>query len=317
MAIQPPNINSNQIIITLNQPCACNYPNADAYELCVLLLAREYQATLLKFHQKALMQISEILFVSLPPSVKGKLSLYTLALISPAPRIILDPYPGNGTIKDWMHEYDIHLEDVVEEIHRIEKRLVELRAKNLDEKIVRKLEELDKKFQRNLIVKSADTTEKEGTVKCGYVPKREKLTVDSIKRFTKDTMEKYRASLPSPRAKEMGNVEEEEHDEYTPPDLEFLSWLSSFDPPSDLLDQPIPESILKGFMETENRGFDARPSPPSISNATCPKMWTPAKSEAAQPQAKIGRKRKVGGSVRMRAGFSGMTNEEKERIAEA
>ncbi|WWD01028.1 hypothetical protein V866_007966 [Kwoniella sp. B9012] len=297
----------NEIIVTLDQPCACNFPNANPYDLCVMLLAREYQSTFLRVHQKNLMRTSEILFVSLPTTIKRKISLYTLPLITPPPKIHFRPYPTNLIIKEWIHEYDIHLEDLVDEIQRVEKRLVDLRSKNKDSKVIRKLEELDDKYQKHLIVKRSDKKKGDALVVCQYVPKKEKLTVDSIKQLTKETMEKYKAFKIN--SGEMDHQDEEDH-EHTPPDIDFLRWLNTFEMPSELLEHPVPESFLKSMMDTEIRGFD-----PTSSFATPKSTGSTSRGKLPNPVSKIGKKRKVSSRAGPKVGSSGMTSEEKENIA--
>ncbi|OCF71497.1 hypothetical protein I204_07555 [Kwoniella mangroviensis CBS 8886] len=297
----------NEIIVTLDQSCACNFPNANAYDLCVLLLAREYQSTFLRVHQQNLMRISEILFVSLPTTIKRKVSLYTLPLISPPPKIHFKPYPTNVIIKEWIHEYDIHLEDLVDEIQRVEKRLTDLRSKNKDSKVIRKLEELDDKYQKHLVVKRSKKEKDDGVVKCQYVPKREKSTLDSIKQLTKETMEKYRALKLN--GADVNFQEEEEDHEHTPPDIDFLHWLNTFDMPSELLEHPVPESFLKSMMDTEIRGFD-----PTSSFANQKSTGSTSGGKLPNPVSRIGKKRKVSGRAGPKAGSSGMTSEEKENI---
>ncbi|WWD09768.1 hypothetical protein V865_007896 [Kwoniella europaea PYCC6329] len=302
-----PDTDPNEIIVTLDQPCACNFPNANAYDLCVMLLAREYQSTFLRVHQQNLMRISEILFVSLPNTIKRKISLYTLPLITPPPKIHFRPYPTNVIIKEWIHEYDIHLEDLVDEIQRVEKRLVDLRNKNKDSKVIKKLEELDDKHQKHLIVKRSEKQREDGLVDCRYVPKKEKLTVDSIKQLTKETMEKYKAFKMD--SGELDYQEEEDH-EHTPPDIDFLRWLNTFDMPSELLEQPVPESFLKSMMDTEIRGFD-----PTSSFANPTSTGSTSRGKLPNPVSKIGKKRIVSGRAGPKVGSSGMTSEEKENIA--
>ncbi|WVQ69709.1 uncharacterized protein L199_007929 [Kwoniella botswanensis] len=300
----------NEIIVTLDQPCACNFLNGNAYDLCVMLLAREYQSTFLRVHQQNLMRTSEILFVSLPTTIKRKISLYTLPLITPPPKIHFRPYPTNWIIQEWIHEYDIHLEDLVDEIQRVEKRLADLRSKNKDSKVIRKLEELDDKYQKHLVVKRSDKKKGDGLVDCQYVPKKEKLNVDSIKQFTKETMEKYKAFKLNGADVADVNYQEEEDHEHTPLDIDFLKWLNTFDMPSELLEQPVPESFLKSMMDTEIRGFD-----PTSSFANPRSTGGTSRGKLPNPVSKIGKKRKVSGRAGQEVGSSGMTSEEKENIA--
>ncbi|WWC60762.1 uncharacterized protein I303_103338 [Kwoniella dejecticola CBS 10117] len=262
----------------------------------------------------------------MPPSLKEKIPLYTLPILSPLPKLSFVPRPSLQQCKDWMHEYDFYLADLIDESERMTKRLDELTKKCQVSEESTKLLSGNKRFHV--------TREKTNTFcECTYKPSKEILASQQMKnlRTPNDPLtaeeERWEMSLRD-RGKENGGMTCDcthcfEND---PSEMDFLRWMASQSPTNlaHMLKTSPPSQ--KDVMRRAQEFFMSSlpPSPISPSSPLTPFSMSPSgKSDgngltspnrAHFPRSPAGKKTKARKMTGAKAGGSGMTMAEKEEL---
>ncbi|WWC89699.1 uncharacterized protein L201_004624 [Kwoniella dendrophila CBS 6074] len=335
---QPP---TNNAKIHLDQPCPCAFPDASSWDLCVMLFSRCYQANFLEKFQEHVMLITERLYMILPQSIKGKISLYQLPLISPPPKIKLKPtFPNNMKLIEWIHEYDFYLNDLIDEIQRIQKRIIELKNKLIstnkkvfpsisNQKHIQKMENLTSNFvvtRKNIQQEDSNSN----SIICTYKSKKERITIDKIQNLPKDLKSNgiKDNAISEQESKELFNSymngefgqEDGDHDEcdcdcgfHGPSNADMFSWLSSFSPAT--LNRLGPDKLFDKFMQMKNANdrpiTPTHPKHPSSTKGSG-KSSSSSSSKSKFPSVNSVRNEKPKKSIKV--GSSGMSKEEKEQL---
>ncbi|WRT67487.1 uncharacterized protein IL334_004459 [Kwoniella shivajii] len=272
----------------IDQKCACQYPDASSYELCVLLLARTYQAHILQVFIDCSMQEIEITYMTFPQTMKSKMPLYALPMLPPEPKIIFKPFPSIGKLKNWMHGYDLYLKGLVEESERVEKRLDKLRWKkeSLDGKSTLVKEKVD--TDDHLGKGKEDKTIVQNDYVCHHVKTRDQFSfLDHLDNLHCHPL--YRPCHTFRDSIEMIEAMKEYNGTHTSLGLRKA--------PSSVTDKPIRKVKFGDDLSTKFSGQYDKAGPSNLSHEEKEKahkaVWASRRSEERKDTVTVLRKRKL------------------------